>query len=684
MAVNLCTLNSSMRMKSFACLSLAAVGLLGLTVAQLLPAEELSKKEIRQAKRQAKGRAVPDAAVKRVRQPLELAPLSAVKNPPPVAINSELALSRQQVQQGAAAIDQRIAAKLATEGQKRNAPSSDEIFVRRIYLDAVGRIPTPEEVKSFVKDGNPDKRAALIDKLLVSEGYVSHQFNWYADMLRIKSTIKRAKYGFYQRWLKDGIRENRPWNETVRGMLAADGSTATNGATGYLLRDTGMPLDSLSNTLTVFLGANVSCAQCHDHPLADWTQREFYEMAAFFGATDVSHRDPRKVGNRIKSHAGLTKQDGATVFSPSMHRIKDTGTNALIYPEDYAYDDVKPGSKVIPRLISWGLSDHKGPAYQVNLKNTHTLRDSFASWMTHQDNPRFAANIANRMWKQMFGIAVHEPIYDLDDLKKGSHPELLAGLAQLMVILKFDLREFQRVVFNTQAYQAQANPTPAIGDIGSYLFAGPVLRRMTAEQAWDSILILAFGPGIDQFQVDRSHQTTRFAMDFDAMESSTEALQDTALAFKKAGYIGGGSKKRLSEKDLAGSGQTPQNFGRSYVLRASELPQPEADTHFLRMFGQSSRDIANDGSREGTIPQTLMLMNGKFKELLMNADSRLMKAVHAPGSTTGSLHEIYLNFFSRLPTAEEKALLQRELRKGLTLEELAWILYNTPEFLFVQ
>ncbi len=684
MAVNLGTLNSSMRMKSFACLSLAAVGLLGLTVAQLLPAEELSKKEIRQAKRQAKGRAVPDAAVKRVREPLELAPLSAVKNPPPVAINRKLALSPQQVQQGAAAIDQRIAAKLATEGQNRNAPSSDEIFVRRIYLDAVGRIPTPDEVKSFVKDATPDKRAALIDNLLVSGGYVSHQFNWYADMLRIKSTIKRAKYGFYQRWLKDGIRENRPWDETVRGMLAADGSTATNGATGYLLRDTGMPLDSLSNTLTVFLGANVSCAQCHDHPLADWTQREFYEMAAFFGATDVSHRDPRKVGNRIKTHADLTKQDGATIFSPSMHRIKDTGKNALIYPEDYAYDDVKPGSKVIPRLISWGLSDHKGPAYQVNLKNTHTLRDSFASWMTHPDNPRFAANIANRMWKQMFGIAVHEPIYDLDDLKKGSHPELLAGLAQLMVILKFDLREFQRVVFNTQAYQAQANPTPAIGDIGSYLFAGPVLRRMTAEQAWDSILILAFGPGIDQFQVDRSHQTTRFAMDFDAMESSTEALQDTALAFKKAGYIGGGSKKRLSEKDLAGSGQTPQNFGRSYVLRASELPQPEVDTHFLRMFGQSSRDIANDGSREGTIPQTLMLMNGKFKELLMSPDSRLMKAVHAPGSTTGSLHEIYLNFFSRLPTAEEKALLQRELRKGLTLEELAWILYNTPEFLFVQ
>lgn len=665
-------------------LSLAAVGLIGLTAPQLLPAEELSKKEMRQAKRKAKGRDVPGKAVEKEFKPLELAPLSSVKNPAPVERNRDLALSREQVRQRAAGIDQEIAAKLAAGGLKRNAPSSDGVFVRRIYLDAVGRIPSPAEAKSFVEDADQKKRADLIDELLVSEGYVSHQFNWHADMLRLKSAIKRAKYGLYERWLKDGIRASRPWDKTVHAMLAADGSTATNGATGYLLRDTGMPLDSLSNTLTTFLGANVSCAQCHDHPLADWTQREFYEMASFFGATDVSHRDPRKVGNRIKTHADLTKQDGATVFSPSMHRIKDTGTNALIYPEDYAYDDVKPGSKVTPRLISWSQADRKLSPYQVDLENAHTLRDSFATWMTHQDNPRFAANIANRLWKQMFGIAVHEPIYDLDDLKSGSNPKLLADLTKMMVDLKFDLREFQRIVFNTKAYQAGANPTPAIGDIDSYLFAGPVLRRMTAEQTWDSILILAHGPEIDQFQVDKSHQTTRFALDFDAMESSTKALQDATLAFKKAGYIGSGSKKRLSEMDLAGSGNMPPKFGRSYVLRASELPQPERDGHFLRMFGQSSREIADDGSREGSIPQTLMLMNGEFKELLMDPESRLMKVVSSENSTGESLEEIYLSFFSRLPTAEEKKLLQTEIKKGLSLGELAWTLFNTPEFLFVQ
>ena len=210
---------SSMRVKHSICLALVAAGLPGLAVPQLLAEKALSKKETRKAERMAerkkKGRAISEVGEKPVIEPLELGPLDEVKNPPPVAINRELALSRQQVQQAAAAIDRRIASKLAAEGEKRNAPSSDEIFVRRIYLDTVGRIPTPEEVKSVVKDANPDKRAALIDKLLVSAGYVSHQFNWYADMLRIKSSIKRAKYGFYQRWLKDGIRENRPWDETV-------------------------------------------------------------------------------------------------------------------------------------------------------------------------------------------------------------------------------------------------------------------------------------------------------------------------------------------------------------------------------------------------------------------------------------------------------------------------------------
>ena len=136
--------------------------------------------------------------------------------------------------------------------------------------------------ENFLIDNDPEKRRKLIDQLLLSDGYRSHLFNWMADLLRHRGKLRRSNFNHYERWLKDQIAQNIRWDEVVYKMLTAEGTLASSGPTGYLLRDPGMPLDNLSNTLNVFLSANISCAQCHDHPLADWTQREFYELAAFF------------------------------------------------------------------------------------------------------------------------------------------------------------------------------------------------------------------------------------------------------------------------------------------------------------------------------------------------------------------------------------------------------------------
>ena len=658
--------------------SLLACGLLPLTAAS-------KKKEARKARK-----AQMEAAIKARNAQMEAAnlrtelkrmgPLPAIGNAPLPPMNKQLRLSAGQLATAAAEIDRHVRSGLTKGKQQPNPPANDEVFVRRIYLDAAGRIPTSEEAEKFLNDRRSDKRARLIDELLLSAGYRSHQFNWFADMLRFKSGIKRANFGLYQRWLKDGIMTNRGWDRTVYGLLTAEGSLASNGASGYLLRDTGMPLDSLSNTLTLFLGANVSCAQCHDHPLADWTQREFYEMAAFFGAADVSSRDPRKVGNKIKDQH-LSKQDVMHAVAQNMYRVKTGPKNLLKFPEDYAYDDAKPGSRVDPKLVAWEEGERKGDAYDVDLGRPKNYRDSFAKWMTHPENPRFAANIANRLWQRMFGIAVKEPIEDLDDLDAASNPALLRHLAGVVVSQQFDLREFQRIVFNTRAYQSAANSTPAIGDIDDYLFPGPVLRRMTAEQAWDSILTLGFGAEIDGYQTDFSHQTTRFAFDYD--NSSEAAVRQRTMALKQAGYLNG-SKKRLGENDLVDKRRVPQRFGRSYVLRASELTQPAREDHFLRMFGQSSRDLADDGSREGNIPQTLMLMNGDFQSLLTGDDSRLMRAASQTRNKSTVVEVLYQAFFSRAPTSSEQQTIRRAMTKGTTREELAWTLFNTPEFLFIQ
>ena len=337
--------------------------------------------------------------------------LSKIGNALPVKPDNRLRMGIAQIESAAHWIDRFVSDALAKAGQKPNSLADDFIFVRRIYLDAVGRVPTDDEAAIFLKDRDPEKRRKLIDKLLLSAGYRSHLFNWLADLLRHKQAIKRTNYSHYERWLKDQIARNRPWDELVFDMLSAEGSIATSGPSGYLLRDPGMPLDNLSNTLNVFLGANVACAQCHDHPFAEWTQREFYELAAFFGATDVSDRDPRKVGNRL-GKGELSKQDVIKAVAPNLARVHTKGAQTLKFPDDYAYDDVKPGSPVDPLLLIWDSGDEQSLAYQVDLKNPKNLRVSFAKWLTHEKNPRFAVSIANRLWKRSFGLGVKEPLED--------------------------------------------------------------------------------------------------------------------------------------------------------------------------------------------------------------------------------------------------------------------------------
>ena len=456
---------------------------------------------------------------------------------------------------------------------------------------------------------------------------------------------------------------NRPWNEVVYDMLTAKGSLATSGPAGYLMRAPGMPLDNLSNTLTIFLGANVSCAQCHDHPLAQWTQQEFYEMAAFFGSSEVSARDPRKISKRLSTPA-LSKQDLILVVAQNMASITDLEEQELVYPEDYAYDHASPGDPVVPMLLSWGGDDYKGAAYDVDTESPAALRASFASWMTHPENPRFATTIANRLWKKNFGIAVQEPVEDMDDPRLASNPELLAFLGKIVVAANFDLREYQRVLYNTKTYQAEASVTPPIGDIDDYPFPGPVLRRMTAEQAWDSIQTLIAGTKIDTYETDYSHHVTKFAFPFD--EFTEEEIYNTALAMKASGYL------------------TKKERQRGLDLRASALPQPERPDHFLRMFGQSSRELIADGSLEGNIPQTLVLMNGEIQEMVSARDARLIRKAKSLDSIDDQVEFLYLSFFSRKPTEKESDRIKQAMEGGTSVPDLAWILFNTPEFLFVQ
>ncbi|HAD21441.1 MAG TPA: hypothetical protein DCF87_04925, partial [Opitutae bacterium] len=564
-------------------------------------------------------------------------------NSPQIEPNKMFRMSVDQIKSASLWVDRTVGGGLVKNGIKPNKQTDDFVFVRRVYLDVAGRIPTDVEARDFLNDKDPEKRRKLIDQLLISDGYRSHLFNWMADLLRHRGKLRRSSFNHYERWLKDQIAQNTPWNDMVYAMLTAEGTLASSGPTGYLLRDPGMPLDNLSNTLNIFLSANVSCAQCHDHPLADWTQREFYELAAFFGATDVSDRDPRKVGNKLKLPDGsISKQDVASAVAQNLARVHTTSAQTLKFPDDYAYSDVEPGSPVDPLLFIWGDEEL---TVEVDQTDPAKLRENFAEWLTHKKNPRFAIAIANRLWKRFFGLGVQEPLEDLDDLTKASNPELLQLLGKVMVAADFDLREFQRVILNSKAYQAVSSITPSSGDAEDYLFPGPVLRRMSAEQAWDSILALVLGASLDDYKVDRSNRVTRY--DFPYEQMSPDEVREKVLLMKKNGYLK--SNQRIVEADFV-DGKRPVKMNDYFLLRASEHSQPAPENHFLRMFGQSSRDLVNDSSAEGSIPQALMLMNGGVQRLLYDKEARLSKMLKRSGDFKSAVQFLFLSFFCRPPT----------------------------------
>ena len=623
----------------------------------------------------------------------------------------------ENMSNASARIDEIINADLKKHELQPNPPASDIQFVRRVYLDVIGRIPTSGELQHFLAETSKDRRAKLIDQLLKSPGHESHMFNWLGDMLRVKDDYYRiGKTYTFHTWLKSQLRENRPWDEIVYDMLTAEGRLGENGATAYLLRDASMPLDSLSNTLTTFLGANVACAQCHDHPFADWTQRDFYEMASFFGSTDFERVDTRKPAITLRDDR-FSKANLVTLLQPNMERVVFDNTRSTVFPEDYAYDDAKPGEKVIPKFITWeGVK-----RANVTTRDPRHMRTLFAVWMTSPKNPRFAEAIANRMWKKFFGVAVMEPVTNIDNLEDATNPQLLEFLGQLMRDVDFDLREFQRVVLNTKTYQQQASMTPPEGE--DFRFPGPLLRRMTAEQIWDSIVLLLRGPEIDQIKTDHAPNIERLVFPFEFENDKKKIVKDREkiFAFAKTLLTEQQSTKDSNSDGGRGlfmsstKGRKTKLRGEDSWLRASELPQPMPPTHFLQVAGQSARAIADDGSTEGGIAESLAMMNGEVAKSLMSKVSdtdttvkkttrkkatrkenrgkrKTMQSVQSGGTKTSQdkgtpamqITAIYSAMLSRPPRTQDMKQCLNALDQGLGFDDIVWALLNSREFMFIQ
>ncbi|MGC6455004.1 MAG: DUF1549 domain-containing protein [Coraliomargaritaceae bacterium] len=412
-------------------------------------------------------------------------------------------------QKAAAKIDSLLNQYRTSAGFEAAPRTDDSTFLRRAYLTVIGRIPTYAEAVHFLHDDNPNKRVTLVDQLLNSNGYVSHNFNIWADILRAKTTGREGSiYGgvYFIPWLKQQIRDNVPYDQFVRSLISADGYPWDNPAAYYYLRDFGMPLDNMSLTSQVFLGTQMQCAQCHDHPTDVWTQKDFYELSAFTygqktGVDLYRENDAIKEFNRlIRAKQALTGDTGYNApliaFSRDFFRPMRFGVvhspRKLRLPHDYQYEDALPHQVVKPQVL-FGELPHSELEDQE-----HATIDLYAEWMTSKDNKRFSKVIANRIWKQIMGRGLIEPVDQLTAESKALSPELMDYLEELMKSLDYDLKQFQRVLLLTAQFQRQSIiDDPDLPD--DYHLQGPVFKRMTAEQIWDSLATL-MTPEIDRIE----------------------------------------------------------------------------------------------------------------------------------------------------------------------------------------
>jgi hypothetical protein len=511
----------------------------------------------------------------------------------------------------------------------------------------------------------------------------------------------------YIEYIKASIREDKPYDEMVKELLSAAGQIWEEPAAGYLLADSGMRLCNLSNTFTVFMGTEITCAQCHDHPFEEVYQMDFYKMAAFMGETEMRSRGGNSMmmmgDNNTKEEVArmskILKDAGKLRERETEDRnlrqwlgtksivLHDDGSNAVQLPHDYKYDDGEPNMKVEPATY---FGD------KMDVSKYDSPRHAFADWVVSPENPRFTINAVNRFWKMAFGLAQIEPVYNIPGHLDGQaqNYELLTFLEEMFKDLNYSTKDFFRVVYNTQTYQRESetmSPSLTQIDKGTYHFPGPILRRMTAEQIWDSLVALTTADpeaitrtGAEQYKQWMNTDTTDL--------NSADAIMAYKADWGKIGQLTKYDGTYVSRDDYVDGVQ---------MFRASELRQPMPAGHFLRMFGQSDKQLIENQFAGGSSPQVMALLNGTItNKVLTSPDAYLIKEIaQGSGSKRDNIDKIFLSVLSRYPTSEEKTVAQSGMRaktdrgdsdkakmeaEAKAIGNVIWALVNTREFLFVQ
>ena len=488
-------------------------------------------------------------------------------------------------------IDDLVWRKLERLNIVPSQPTSDEKFLRRIYIDIVGRQPPADVVRSFLADPAPDRRERMVERLLDHPGYADHWANKWVDLLRPNPYRVGLKAVMsFDHWIREAFRENRPHDQFVRDLLTAQGSTWHNGAS-TLFRDRRSPDELATMVSQLFLGVRLECAKCHHHPFEVWGQDDFYAFAAFFARL-------RRKGTGLSPPISGGEE---IIFTGSSGNVKHPRTGEIIWPRALGGEEIPADSKTDPRV-------------------------ALVDWMTSDDNPYFAQVTANRVWADLMGRGLVDPVDDIRATNPASNEQLLEALAAHLRNSNYNLKSLIRLITTSQVYRLGSRPNDTnVGDHRNY--SRHYRERLRAEVLLDAI-----------------NQITGSEERFDAMPTGSRPNQ-------------------------------------VWTHRIPSL--------FLDTFSRPDRNQDPPCQRvsDTAVVQALHLMNSpKLHQKITNDQGYAAQLARSETAADKIVDELYLRIFCRYPTSDEKtgavAWFDRASTRRAAVEDLMWALLNSAEFVF--
>ena len=541
------------------------------------------------------------------------------------------------------------------------APATDDAsFLRRIHLDLTGSIPTAQQARDFLADSAADKRTQLIDKLLDSPQYARRMQVVFDVMLMERRASKHIKAEQWEEYLWDSFRENKSWMQLSTEMLTADGTDEKTRPAARFMLDRELNVDEVTRDVgRMFLGRDLQCAQCHDHPaIDDYLQRHYYGLAAFIKRSFV-FKDPKTKESSIGE-----KADGEIEFTSVFTSEKDKTAPRVLDAEPIADP---PGGDELYKVK---------PAKDVRSVPLYSRRLQLAQSLTDPANVAFRFNIANRVWALMMGRGLVEPVdmWHADNLP--THPELLSLLAESFLEHEYDLKYLVRQLALTDAYQRSSQYTPqaaghdsddATAETADYAVA--ILKPLSPEQlAWS--MMKASGLAEQQLASLISKQE----------KAEEKAEQETE---KKAGEKSEKESEEKAEKQTT-EATVKQGSASDPVWQEKSLNKALC-AHVATFAGVFGSKGVQQSRFDASADQALFLRNGDLIQRWVALKNGLSDRLAAMKDTEVA-EEFYLSVFSRMPSSEESKLIEEMLEpsddRKADIRQLVWAGLASAEFRF--